>query len=79
VIKSIRDKGLRRFFETGKGFGIQADHRKKLRSQLAALDTAATIEDMDISGFRSTRTITDAYAKSTSSWGMHSGRLSGAL
>lgn len=52
MIKSIRHKGLRRFFETGNASGIQADHRKKLRMQLTALDTAATIEDMDIPGFR---------------------------
>lgn len=52
MIKSIRHKGLRRFFETGNASGIQADHRKKLRLQLTALDTATTIEDMDIPGFR---------------------------
>lgn len=43
---------LRRFFETGNASGIAADHRKKLRMQLTALDTATTIEDMDIPGFR---------------------------
>ena len=29
-----------------------ADHVKKLRMQLAALDTATSVEDMDIPGFR---------------------------
>jgi proteic killer suppression protein len=52
VIKSIRHKGLERFFETGSASGIKADQRKKLRMQLTALDTATTIEDMDIPGFR---------------------------
>jgi toxin HigB-1 len=32
--------------------GVRADHRKRLRMQLAALDTAMAIEDMDIPGFR---------------------------
>jgi len=52
VIKSVRHKGLRRFLETGNSSGVKADHRKRLRMQLAALDTATTIEDMDIPGFR---------------------------
>jgi toxin HigB-1 len=52
VIKSIRQKGLRRFYQTGSPSGLHADHRDKLRFQLAALETATTIEDMDIPGFR---------------------------
>ena len=32
--------------------GIQANHARKLRMQLAALDTAQTIDDMDIPGYR---------------------------
>jgi toxin HigB-1 len=32
--------------------GVRADHRKRFRMQLAALDTAMAIEDMDIPGFR---------------------------
>jgi proteic killer suppression protein len=52
MIKSFRHKGLRRFYETGSTAGIQAAHAKKIRLELTALDTAATIEDMAISGFR---------------------------
>ena len=52
VIKSVRHKGLRRFLESGNASCVKADHRKRLRMQLAALDTATTIEDMDIPGFR---------------------------
>lgn len=52
MIKSFRHKGLRKFFEAGNAAGIQASHAKRLRMQLAALDTAQTIEDMDIPGFR---------------------------
>ncbi|WP_142811836.1 type II toxin-antitoxin system RelE/ParE family toxin [Tepidiphilus olei] len=52
MIKSFRHKGLRRFFETGSTSGIQASHAKRLRILLAALETAQTIDDMDIPGFR---------------------------
>lgn len=52
MIKSFGHKGLRRIYETGNAAGVQATHRKRLRLQLAALNTAVTIEDMDIPGFR---------------------------
>jgi len=52
VIKSFRHKGLQRFFERGIKSGIQSKHAQRLRLQLAALDTALTIEDMDIPGYR---------------------------
>lgn len=52
MIRSFRHKGLRRFHETGRTSGIQPAHAKKIRLQLAALETAATIDDMDIPGFR---------------------------
>lgn len=51
MIKSFRHKGLRRFFETGSTTGVQAGHATKLRMQLAALDTAQGIDDMDVPGF----------------------------
>ncbi len=52
MIKSLRHKGLALFFETGSTKGIQAAHATKLRMQLIALDTATTIDDMDIPGYR---------------------------
>ena len=52
MIVSIRHKGLRRFYETGSKAGIQTAQADRLRLQLAALDTAQSIEDMDIPGFR---------------------------
>ena len=52
MIKSFRHKGLRRLYESGSTAGVQAAHAKRLRMQLAALDTAQTVEDMDIPGFR---------------------------
>ncbi|MBT7951546.1 MAG: Killer protein [Gammaproteobacteria bacterium] len=52
MIKSFKHKGLEKFFETGSTRGIQANHAAKLRLQLAALDTAFTIEDVDIPRYR---------------------------
>ncbi len=52
MIQSFRHKGLRKFFETGSVAGIQPHHAKRLRMLLAALDTAQSIDDMDVPGFR---------------------------
>ena len=52
MILSFRHKGLRRLFETGNTSGVQAAHARRLRMQLAALDTASTVDDMDIPGYR---------------------------
>ncbi|MEH6822466.1 MAG: type II toxin-antitoxin system RelE/ParE family toxin [Motiliproteus sp.] len=51
MIKSFKHKGLKQFFQSGKVSGIQAKHAKKIRLQLAAIDTAHMIEDIDIPGF----------------------------
>lgn len=52
MIKSSKHKGLEKFYDSGSTKGIQANHAKKLRMQLAALDTAQSIDDMDIPGYR---------------------------
>jgi proteic killer suppression protein len=52
MIQSFQHKGLRRFYESGSLAGIQPQHAKRLRMQLAARDSAQVIEDMDIAGFR---------------------------
>lgn len=52
MIKSFRHKGLKRFYETGSKSGIQAKHAPRLRLQLAALDSAQVVEDIDIPGYR---------------------------
>ncbi len=51
MIQSIRHKGLEVFFTSGKTAGIQPNHAKRLRLQLAILDTAQVIADIDIPGF----------------------------
>lgn len=52
MIKSFRHKRLKKYFESGSKAGIQPRHAKRLRMQLIALDTATTIQDMDIPGFK---------------------------
>jgi len=52
MIKSFRHKGLKRFYESGSSSGIQPHHAKRLRTLLAALETATSIDDMDIPGFK---------------------------
>ncbi len=52
MIQSFKHKGLEKFYGTGSTKGIQSNHAKKLRMQLVALDTAQSIEDMDIPGYR---------------------------
>jgi toxin HigB-1 len=52
MIKSFRHKGLKKFYETGSTSGIQANHANRLRMQLIALETAQSIDDINIPGFR---------------------------
>lgn len=52
MIKSFKHKGLKKFFETGSKAGIQAKHERRLRMQLAAIDTAIVIDDVDLPGFK---------------------------
>jgi len=52
VIKSHKHKGLRKYYETGRRAGIQARHAGRLRLQLAVLDTARGVRDVDVPGYR---------------------------
>ncbi|WP_104041783.1 type II toxin-antitoxin system RelE/ParE family toxin [Vibrio hyugaensis] len=52
MIKSFKHKGLKKFYETGSKAGIQAKHERKLRMQLAAIDTATIVDDIDLPGFK---------------------------
>ncbi|MES3007879.1 MAG: type II toxin-antitoxin system RelE/ParE family toxin [Pseudomonadota bacterium] len=52
MIKSFRHKGLKQYYETGSTRGIQQNHASRLRMQLAALDTALDINDLDIPGYQ---------------------------
>lgn len=51
MIKSFKHKGLQQFFESGSAKGIQSKHKTKLVMRLSALDTAFTIDDLDLPSF----------------------------
>lgn len=51
MIRSFQHKGLRQYFESGRLSGIQPHHARRLRMQLAAIDTARSIHDIDLPGF----------------------------
>ena len=50
MIKKFRHKGLKKLFESGSVASIQPEHETRLRGILALLETAGTIEDMDLPG-----------------------------
>ena len=52
MIRSIRHKGLRRFYEHDDRRGIDSQHVEKLRDILARLDAAVTVADMEFPGFQ---------------------------
>lgn len=51
MIRDFRHKGLEKFFLTGTTVGIQTKHSQKLRMQLAMLNAASEIDDMDKPGW----------------------------
>ena len=51
MIHSIRHKGLKRLYEDNPR-GVIAEHVVKLRDILVRLDSASTVADMDLPGFR---------------------------
>jgi proteic killer suppression protein len=52
VIRSIRNKGLRRLHEEDAARGVIGEHAEKLRDILVRLDAVGEISDMDLPGFR---------------------------
>ena len=50
MIKGFKHKGLQLYFETGKVTCIQPKHKVRLKTLLTALNTAYTIDDMDLPG-----------------------------
>ena len=48
MIKKFKHKGLKKLFESGISSGIQPQHETRLRQILALLETADSIEDMDL-------------------------------
>jgi proteic killer suppression protein len=52
MIRTIRHKGLKRFFERDDSSGVNPEHVGKLRNILATLHAARTVAHMDLPGFR---------------------------
>jgi toxin HigB-1 len=50
MIIKFKHKGLKKLFETGRISGIQAEHSDRLRKILALLETAESLNDMDLPG-----------------------------
>jgi proteic killer suppression protein len=52
VIRSFRHAGLERFFLTGSKAGIQPQHAPRLEEQLAVLNVARRVDQMNVPGWR---------------------------
>lgn len=52
MIVSFKHDGLEAFHDSGNKSGIQANHTKRLKLILQALDTATIVQDMDLPGWK---------------------------
>ncbi|MDD3437043.1 MAG: type II toxin-antitoxin system RelE/ParE family toxin [Candidatus Gastranaerophilales bacterium] len=52
MIKSFKHKGLKKYFYYGDISGIQAEHRDKIRLILSTIDSAKTIQALDVPMFK---------------------------
>jgi proteic killer suppression protein len=50
MIQNFRHKGLKKLFESGSSAGVNQQHGSRLRRILALLETAETLDDMDLPG-----------------------------
>ena len=50
MIKKFKHKGLKGLFESGHTAGVNPKHVERLRRILALLETAETVDDMDLPG-----------------------------
>ena len=50
MIQNFRHKGLKQLFESGTLAGVHPQHASRLRRILALLETAETLDDMDLTG-----------------------------
>ena len=51
MIKSFKPDGIERFFKTESKAGIQPKHATKLKIQLQLLNTAESVEEMNVPGW----------------------------
>jgi toxin HigB-1 len=52
MIRSIRNKGLKRLYQDDDADGLNPEHVDKLKNILARLDAARVVTDMDLPGLR---------------------------
>lgn len=52
MIRKFKHKGLKELFESGKTKGVNPQHVTRLRQIIALLETAETLEDMDLPGLK---------------------------
>lgn len=52
MIIGFRHKGLKLLYETGSARGVRTDHKAKLSSILAALDVAASPDELSLPSFQ---------------------------
>ena len=50
MIQKFKHKGLKQLFENGTSSGVNPQHVKRLKQMLALLETAETLDDMDLPG-----------------------------
>jgi len=50
MIQKFKHKGLKQLFESGNSSGVNPQHSARIRKILALLETAETIEDMNLPG-----------------------------
>jgi toxin HigB-1 len=50
MIQKFKHRGLKRLFESGITSGVDPQHAARIRKILALLETAETLEDMDLPG-----------------------------
>ena len=50
MIQSFKHKGLKKLFDSGHTAGVNPQHAERLRKILALLETAETVDDMDLPG-----------------------------
>ncbi len=51
MIKSIKHKGLKQFFETGSTKGVKAEHAKRLTARLTVLNAATSLDDIALASW----------------------------
>ena len=64
MIQKFKHKGLKQLFESGKASGVSPQHVTRLRYVLALLETAETIEDMELPGLN----LHELKGKRTGTW-----------